>query len=171
MSANRYRSFITNLLNLIELVIIYSLIWSLVYQPFGILFPLLVTRLLLRLLQMLVSLERASGLLVRAFLVHFHIDLCWCVGRLLLAAHIQSKVLHRQCVGLIEHELVELWVGGVSILGAGLDLVRLHIVEFEKGGDVIRIRICNGVGIGIGIHIHIHYLLLIEIQSDRGRLL
>ena len=44
----------------------------------------------------------------------------------------------------------------------------LHIVEFEKGGDVIRIRISIGVGIGIGIHIHD---LLIEIQSDRGRLL
>ena len=48
--------------------------------------------------------------------------------------------------------------------------MRLHIVEFEKGGDVIRIRISIGVGIGIGIHIHIHNLL-IEIQSDRGRLL
>ena len=65
-----------------------------------------------------------------------------------------------------EYELVSLLVGRVSILGAGVDL-GLHLVEFEKGGDVITLD----VGIGISISIGIDHLLLVEIESDRGRIL
>ena len=50
-------------------------------------------------------------------------------------------------------------VDRIGILGTGVDLVLgLHPVEFEKGG----------VGVGVGIWVH---LLLIKIESDRGRIL
>ena len=60
-----------------------------------------------------------------------------------------------------EYELVSLLVGRVSILGAGVDL-GLHLVEFEKGGDVITLDDWNN---------GIDHLLLVEIESDRGRML